>query len=72
MVRAETAATSLKAAGENIIDSLLIAMVSKGLPPEFKMFRVVIGQKKTLTFSQFKTELRAFEESEKNFKAARR
>ena len=65
MVRAETAATSLKAAGENISDSLLIAKVLKGLPPEFKMFCAVIGQKKTLTFSQFKTELRAFEESEK-------
>ena len=65
MVRAETAATLLKAASENISDSLLIAMVLKGLPPEFKMFRAVIGQKKTLTFSQFKTELRAFEESEK-------
>ena len=45
MVRAETAVTSLKAAGENISDSLLIAMVLKGLPPEFKMFRAVIGQK---------------------------
>ena len=33
MVRAETAATSLKAPGKNISDSLLIAMVLKGLPP---------------------------------------
>ena len=68
MVRAETAATLLKAAGEVISDSLLIAMILKGLPIEFKMFRAVIGQKKTLTFSEFKVELRTFEESEKPYK----
>ena len=35
------------------------------MPDEFKMFRAVIGQKKTLTFSEFKIELRTFEASEK-------
>ena len=32
MIRAETAASSLKAAGETISDSLLVAMILKGLP----------------------------------------
>ena len=38
MLRAETAATALKTAGEVISDSLLVAMVIKGLPVEFKSF----------------------------------
>ncbi|PIK39827.1 hypothetical protein BSL78_23335 [Apostichopus japonicus] len=55
MIRAETAATSLKTSGEVISDSLLIAMVLKGLPSEFKSFSTVITQKdKVLKFSEFK------------------
>ncbi|PIK57781.1 hypothetical protein BSL78_05307 [Apostichopus japonicus] len=55
MIRAETAATSLKSSGEVISDSLLIAMVLKGLPSEFKSFSTVITQKdKVLKFSEFK------------------
>ena len=65
VVRAETAATSLTAAGENVSDRLLIAMVLKGLPPQFHRFQAMIRQKKTLTFAQFKTQLHTFEESEK-------
>ena len=38
MIRAETAAASLKRAGEIISDSLLVAMVIKGLPVEYKPF----------------------------------
>ena len=39
MLRAETAATSLKSAGETISDSLLIAMILKGPPQaQYKPF----------------------------------
>ena len=44
MIRAEGAANSLKSAGEVISDSLLISMVLKGLPSEYKSFVVIITQ----------------------------
>jgi hypothetical protein len=66
MLRAETAATSLKTSGEVISDSLLIAMILKGLPFEFKPFSTVVTQKdKAHTFSEFKVALRSFEETDK-------
>lgn len=66
MLRAETSATSLKGAGESISDSLLVAMVLKGLPEEFKAFSTVITQKKEeVKFSDFKCALRSYEENEK-------
>ena len=66
MIRAETAAVSLKTSGEVISDSLLIAMILKGLPTEFKPFTTVITQKdKSLNFSEFKVALRSYEETEK-------
>jgi len=66
MIRGETAVASLKTAGENISDSLLVAMLLKGLPPQFKTFATVINQKdKAMTFSEFKVALRSFEETEK-------
>ena len=68
MIRAETASTSLKTAGETISDSLLIAMVLKGLPTEFKPFSTVVTQKdKDQTFSEFKVALRSFEETERAY-----
>jgi hypothetical protein len=66
MLRAETAATSLKTVGEVISDSLLIAMILKGLPPEFETLCTVIAQRKEeVTFPEFKVALRSFEETEK-------
>ena len=66
IIRAETAATSLKTSGETISDSLLIAMVLKGFPPDFKSFTTVVTQKdKTLSFSEFKVALQSFEETER-------
>ncbi|KAJ8044050.1 hypothetical protein HOLleu_11401 [Holothuria leucospilota] len=54
LIRAETAATSLKTSSETISDSLLIAMILKGLPPKFKPFSTVITQKdKTSKFKEF-------------------
>ena len=68
IIRAETASTSLKNAGENISDSLLIAMVLKGLPNEFTPFSTVITQKdKDQAFREFKVALRSFEETEKAY-----
>ena len=47
VIRAETASTCLKTAGENISDTLLIAMVLRGLPSEYDSFATVITQKDT-------------------------
>ena len=70
MIRAETAAVSWKTSGEVISDSLLIAMILKGLPSEFKPFTTVITLKdKSLNFSEFKVALRSYEETEKACKS---
>ena len=67
MIRAETAAAALKMSGESITDSLLVSMVLKGLPMEFKPFVTVITQNdKAVTFAEFKVSLRSFEETEKS------
>ena len=66
VLRAETSATALKAAGEVISDSLLTAMVLKGLPDGFRALSIVITQKKEeVTFGELKSALRSFEENEK-------
>ena len=45
IIRAEAAAASLKSSGEVIGDSILIAMVLKGLPASFNSFKTVITQR---------------------------
>ena len=65
VIRAETAAAALNNCGENITDSLLIAMVLKSILESFKPFVVVVTQsdsKQTLT--EFKAALRSFENTE--------
>ncbi|RUS70255.1 hypothetical protein EGW08_021985 [Elysia chlorotica] len=67
IIRAETAVAALRSAQEEISDSLLIAMVLKGLPASYQAFVVVITQsEKKQTFSEFKVSLRSFEETEKS------
>ena len=57
---------ALNTAGEVISDSLLTAMVLKGLPAEYKTFTTVVMQKEQkMTFTEFKVILRSFEENEK-------
>ena len=66
IIRAETAAASLKAAGEVISDGLLVAMTLKGLPTNYKTFGTVVMQRETqITFSDFKVALRNHEENER-------
>lgn len=66
LLRAEAAVAALKNAGETVGDALLIAMVLKGLPQDFKAFNTVITQKdKQPSYPEFKVALRAFEENEK-------
>ena len=51
IIRAENISNALKKVGKVISDRLLIAMVLKGLPSNFKPFTTVITQKKkTLIF----------------------
>ena len=65
IIRAENISNALKEAGDVISDRLLIDMILKGLPPDFKPFTMVITQeKKTLAFSEFKVCLRSYEETE--------
>ena len=67
ILRAEATSTSLKSAGETISDSLLIAMVLKGLPEEFTSFSTVIMQKdREPSFLEFKSLLRSYEETQKS------
>ncbi len=65
IIRAESAASSLRDTGETISDSLLVAMVIKGLPSSYSSFTAVITQKdKDLSFSEFKVALRNYEDTE--------
>ena len=66
VIRAESAANALRKAGEIVSDRLLNAVVLKGLPREYRPFRVIMEQmKKTTSFLEFKKALRSFEENEK-------
>ncbi|KAK3738217.1 hypothetical protein RRG08_039628 [Elysia crispata] len=67
VIRAETAAAALRNAGETVSDSLVIAMIVKGLPDCFQSFVAVITQsEKKQSISEFKVALRSFEETEQS------
>ena len=68
IIRAETTASSLRDAGETVSDGLLIAMVLKGLPADYKPFATVVTQSpSTKTFQEFKVSLRNYEETHKAY-----
>ena len=59
IIRAERAFTMLTAAGETVSESLLVAMVLKGLPEEYQPFVAIVTQAETeYDFSKFKQSLR--------------
>ncbi|XP_013389594.1 uncharacterized protein LOC106158229 [Lingula anatina] len=67
IIRAENAAAALDNAGETVNDALLIAMILKGLPVEYKAFSVVLAQgEKELDFTQFKVALKNYDDTEKS------
>ena len=67
VIRAETAATTLRNADESVSDALLIAMVLKGLPSNYKTFSaIVVQQDEKMTFTEFKVSLRSYVENEKS------
>lgn len=64
IIRAEN--TSLRNAKEVISEGLIIAMILKGLPEPYKPFAIHTTQSsEELTFIQFKSKLRSYEETEK-------
>ena len=66
LIRAETTCNSLKTAGENISDSLLMAITMKGLPDRFNTFCTVMTQKdEDCSFLDYKIALKSFEENER-------
>ena len=71
ILRAEKASAALKAADEVISNGLLVAMALKGLPESYKTFSTVVSQReKAMTFPEFKTALRNYEETEKSCQRA--
>ena len=66
IIRAEKTVTSRRNAKEVISDGLIIAMILKGLPESYKPFAIYTTQSsEELTFIQFKSKLRSYEETEK-------
>ena len=66
ILRAESAANALRNDKGTVTDGLLVAMVVKGLPDEFKPFITVTNQAEDIVqgFQKFKLALRNFEDTE--------
>ena len=66
LIRAEKAITALRNSKETLSDGLIIAMILKGLPESYKQLAIHITQSTSeITFTEFKVQLRSFEETEK-------
>ena len=63
-LRAETTATRLKDAGENVSDFLLTAMLIKGLPDKFNSFSTFIMQQDIDKMTLAKSSLKDFNDNE--------
>ena len=69
IIRTEATVTALRNAGETLSDGLIITMDLKRLPRTFNAFSIyVTHSSKELTFSEFKTKLRSFEDTDKYHK----
>ncbi|XP_066925577.1 uncharacterized protein [Clytia hemisphaerica] len=66
ILRAESAANALCTAKETVSDGLLVAMVVKGLPDQYKSFIAVTTQSEDVVqdFQKFKQALKNFEDTE--------
>jgi hypothetical protein len=65
IIRADSAATGLRAAGESISDNLVIAMILKGLPEAYHPFVVIHTQlDQVKSFSEFKAALHNYANTE--------
>ena len=66
IIKTEATVTTLRNAGETLSDGLIIDMVLKGLPRTFNAFLIdVTHSSKELMFSEFKMQLRGFEDMDK-------
>ena len=66
IIRTEATLMAQRNPGETLSDGLIIAMVLKGLPRTFNAFSIyVTHSSKELTFSELKTQLRSFEDTDK-------
>ena len=66
VIRAEKTSTALQAAGEKLSDSLLMAMMMKGLPEKYATFCAVMTQKDgEPTIQDFNTALKSYDENER-------
>ena len=67
LIRAENYVARLKEAGEIVSESLLIAMLVKGLPDNYRSFTTIVMQQDVdkMGFPKFKSSLKNFEENEK-------
>ena len=65
ILRVDTDANALKTAGEIVSDALLVAMVLKGLPDDYRAFVAVINQSDTVqNFQKFKQALKKLRRKE--------
>ena len=65
LIKAENIASSLSGAGETISDSLIIAMILKGLPQSYNAFVAVVTQSEETynDFARFKIALKNYEDT---------
>ena len=63
VIRADDAASALRAAEELFSDELLVSVVLRGLPEQFRQFKLSYNSR-DVTFTKFKSELRSYEENE--------
>ena len=66
IITTEATVKALRNAGEILSNGLIIAMVLKGLLKTFNAFSIyVTHSSKEITFSEFKTKLQSFEDTDK-------